>query len=233
MHRRRRGVSTAIGALLFLFVSLSTLAVMGVVMAYEARLSQSAAATSQMVNDRTNELLRAYTLPGGVIEVMNNGSVASETEYLIAVDSGTGGSSLFPFQQTIGPGGCADVTEPPVSTSEGLGVITSLGNTFWASPEPPPGSTASAVVFQETGLPSGTSWFVVVNGLEYTSSSSSMSVVLSYAVPYFYYVPNVTCDATTFVSNSSSPVAFYAYQGEAIDVGFVGPAGSAGLTGFW
>ncbi len=202
-------------------------------MAYEARLSQSAAATSQMVNDRTNELLRAYTLPGGVIEVMNNGSVTSEAEYFIAVDSDTGGSSLFPFQQTISPGGCADVTEPPVSSSEGLGVITSLGNTFWVSPGPPPGSTTGAVAFQETGLPSGTSWFVVVNGLEYTSSSSSISVVLSYAVPYFYYVPNVTYDAATFVSNSSSPVVFYAYQGEAINVGFVDPAGSAGLPGFW
>jgi len=233
MHRRRRGVSTAIGALLFLFVSLSTLAVMGVVMAYEARLSQSAAAASQMVNDRTNELLRAYTLPGGVIEVMNNGSVASEAEYFIAVDSDTGGSSLFPFQQTISPGGCVDVTEPLVSSSEGLGVITSLGNIFWVNPSPPPGSTTGGVVFRETGLPSGTSWFVVVNGLEYTSSSSSISVVLSYAVPYFYCVPNVTYDAATFVSNSSSPRVFYAYQGEAINVGFVDPAGLAGLPGFW
>jgi hypothetical protein len=119
MHRRRRGVSTAIGALLFLFVSLSTLAAMGVVIAYEARLSQSAAATSQMVNDKTKELLRAYTLPGGVIKVMNNGSVTSKAEYFIVVDSDAGGSSLFPFQQTISPGGCADVTGPPYPGAKG------------------------------------------------------------------------------------------------------------------
>jgi len=162
-------------------------------------------------------------LPSGTSwTVTVNGASYTSTTSTINVTGLATGTYTYSVEAVTGYTASPDGGTVDISTSD-----QSVSVTFTAVPTPPPTYT---ITFTESGLPSGTSWSLMVNGQPYSSSTSSISVT-GVVGSYTYAVESVsgysatpTGGTVSLTSTGATVTIAFATTGSSTS------SGSSGLT---
>ncbi len=153
---KRRAVSSIIGMMIFMMIFIAALAVIVTEAGYQSQTSQVQQQAQLLINQKGKEALLFVAGTGGVLEAVNAGQVtvtivqvvllfANGTVYdltPVAADSVMASQaivkipSLIP-SQVCGLYACSDRYSGILSSTninDGIGLVTSLGNTFWVRP---------------------------------------------------------------------------------------------------
>ena len=192
--RRRRGVASVIGTMLFVLVLMAGLGAVAYVYSLQGQSSQAAQQAQQLLNQKGRESLTYQALSGGVLAVANAGSSASTIRYVIlrfangSVYQFTpnlvlGSGSLLSIPSLIPSQNCGlstclskyDTILASTNAGNSVGVVTALGNVFWENPALAVQASTPGTTVQMTFTASGDSAFasnpvLVVDGTSYTQS---------------------------------------------------------------
>ena len=192
--RRRKGVASVIGTMLFVLVLMAGLGAVAYVYSLQGQSSQAAQQTQQLLNLKGRESLTYQALGGGVLAVANAGSSASTIRYVI-LRFANGSVYQFTPNLLIGRGSLLSIPSLIPSQNCGLstclskyytilastnagnsvGVVTALGNVFWENPALAVQASTPGTTVEMTFAASGDSAFasnpvLVVDGTSYTQS---------------------------------------------------------------
>ena len=202
--RKRRGVASVIGTMLFVVVLMAGLGAVAYVYSLQAQSSQSAQQAQQLLNQKGKELLTYQALSGGTLAVADSGSSVSTIRYVI-LKFANGSVYQFTPDQSVGSGSLLAVPSLIPSQNCGLstciskyaailnstnlgdsvGVVTSLGNVFWEKPALAVQASTPGTTVQMTFTASGDSAFtsnpvLVVDGTSY--NPAQLPVTLTWFV---------------------------------------------------
>ena len=133
-RHHHRGVSSVIGTIVFVAISITVFSLLGLVVSQQVSLNQNTIRAQQVVSDRMSESLSVQALPNGVL-VTNDGSIASEVVGLLVLDETTGRVTYMPESGSTSPLGALIIPYVMRGGTQ-VGVVTSLGDTYWASTSP-------------------------------------------------------------------------------------------------
>lgn len=146
-----RGVSSVVGTLVFVAISIAVFSLLGLVVSQQVSLNQNSIRAQQVVSDRMSESLSVQALPNGVL-VTNDGSIASEVVGLLVLDETTGRVTYMPESGSTSPLGSLIIPYVMQGGTQ-VGVVTSLGDTYWASASPTAADGGANVDFEMAETP--------------------------------------------------------------------------------
>ena len=133
---RKRALATAIATIMFVLLSLFALASVSAMNLYGISGQQAEVSAQKVLTDMREEQLLVFTLPGGTILVLNNGSTTAKVLGIAAVSDGTGQLQFTPDPSILLPGKALTL-----SLSQGddtaYSILTSVGSAYPVSPSGP------------------------------------------------------------------------------------------------
>ncbi|MBI4258132.1 MAG: hypothetical protein HY619_04180, partial [Thaumarchaeota archaeon] len=137
---RRRGISTALGTLIFLLVAIGIIASIAFIMSEQSSYNLAVRKSSELVTMKGKEHLKAYSISGSTILINNDGSITSKIIGLLDADDRSGRLSLGRLSIMVSPGQRLEYSYQ-ILNGKKTGILTNLGNIFWVDPNAPPDSS--------------------------------------------------------------------------------------------
>ncbi|MCL4436366.1 MAG: hypothetical protein M1503_02390 [Thaumarchaeota archaeon] len=220
--RRRRGISAALGALIFLLIAVSIIVSLAFIISEQGSYNLAVKKTSELVTMKGKEHLKAYTASSNTILISNDGSITSKIVGLLEADDSNGKLGLNQLSIMISPGQKYEYAYqvPSGGTNTKAGVLTSMGNVFWVDPNAPPDYPTSdfslsvipsLVTVQQGGTSSVSVTVASINGYSrpVSLSVSGTAEGVAYSFQPGSGTPTFQSILTLTVSTSSTPAGIY------------------------